>query len=92
MLKNYTKELTVITAVFGLISWSIYVSAASIMMQPPVIKVAELAKPAPKEVKKPAGKEVKKPITTKEIVVKPDPKKDPNRKKPTLKKKYAETK
>jgi hypothetical protein len=45
-----------------------------------------------KEVKKPAGKEVKKPVTTKEIVVTPDPKKDPNRKKPTLKKKYADKK
>ena len=92
MFEHYKKELTVIAAVFGLISWSIHVSAASIMLQPPVIKVAELAKPTPKEVKKPAGKEVKKPVTTKEIVVTPDPKKDPNRKKPTLKKKYADKK
>jgi hypothetical protein len=84
MFKHYKKELTAIATVFGLISWSIYVSAESIMMKPPVIKVAELAKPAPKEVKK--------PVTTKEIVVTPDPKKDPNRKKPTLKKKYADKK
>lgn len=44
-----------------------------------------------KEVKKPAGKEVKKPVTTKEVTT-PDPKKDPNRKKPTLKAKYADKK
>ena len=44
-------------------------------------KVAPAAKPA-----------VKKTTTTKEVVVTPDPKKDPNRKKPTLKAKYADKK
>jgi len=81
MFEHYKKELVSLITVFGLLSYTVYVLAAE-----PV-----KTKPAPvKEVKKPAGKEVKKPVTTKEIVVTPDPKKDPNRKKPTLKKKYAD--
>ena len=82
MLNNYKKELITIITVFGLISYTMYVVAAP----------KEVAKPITKEVKKPVGKEVKKPLTTKEIVVTPDPKKDPNRKKPTLKAKYADKK
>lgn len=100
MWNSYKKELAAIVAALGLISYAVYVVAAPVAA--PVKK--EAAKPADKktppalgviegkEVKKPAGKEVKKPVTTKEIVVKPDPKKDPNRKKPTLKAKYADKK
>ena len=86
MLKNYVKELIAIASAFGLISWSIYIVAAEPVKKPTVVKVAPV--PAKKEVAKPAGKEVKKPITTKEIVVTPDP----NRKKPKLKAKYADKK
>jgi uncharacterized membrane protein len=87
MLKNYTKELTSIVIAFGLISYAVYVCAAEPVKTKPVVVTApkpvkEVKKPVAKEVKKPAGKEV----TT------PDPKKDPNRKKPTLKAKYADKK
>jgi len=90
MLKNYAKELITIASVFGLISYTIYVVAAEPVKKPTVVKVAPV--PAKKEVAKPVGKEIKKPITTKEIVVTPDSKKDPNRKKPKLKAKYADKK
>jgi hypothetical protein len=94
MLKNYAKELTVIGAALGLISYTVYVFAAEPVKAKPVVVEAKKVAPAAKPVTKaaPAKKEVKKPITTKEIVVTPDPKKDPNRKKPTLKAKYADKK
>jgi hypothetical protein len=87
MLKNYAKELTAVAVVFGLLSYAVYVFAAQPVTTKPVVVTApkpvkEVKKPVAKEVKKPAGKEV----TT------PDPKKDPNRKKPTLKAKYADKK
>ena len=79
MWNNYKKELSIITAIFGLIGWAIYVVAA----EPVKTKTIVITAPKPtKEVKKPEGKEV----TT------PDHKKDPNRKKPTLKAKYADKK
>jgi hypothetical protein len=94
MLKNYGKELAAIGVAFGLISYTVYVCAAEPVKAKPVVveakKVAPAAKPATKAT--PAKKEVKKTTTTKEIVVTPDPKKDPNRKKPTLKAKYADKK
>ena len=87
MWNSYKKELTVIIAVFGLISYAIYVCAAEPVITKPIVVTAP--KPA-KEVKKPEGKEIKKPAG-KEVTT-PDPKKDPNRKKPTLKAKYADKK
>jgi hypothetical protein len=80
MWNQYKKELASVILAFGLISYTIYVVAAEPVKTKPIVVTA--AKPVAKEVKKPAGKEV----TT------PDPKKDPNRKKPTLKKKYADKK
>lgn len=91
MLKNYAKELTAIAAVFGLISYTVYVCAAEPVKTKPVVVEAkkEAAKPADK---KPATL-TPAPAKKKEAAVKPaDPKKDPNRKKPTLKAKYADKK
>lgn len=88
MWNNYKKQLTAIVAVFGLISYAIYVVAAETIKTKPVVVTAP--KPVAKEVKKPVAKEVKKPAG-KEVTT-TDPKKDPNRKKPTLKKKYADKK
>ena len=87
MLKNYSKELVAIAAAFGLIGYAVYVTAETIKAKPVVVTAP---KPATKEVKKPVAKEVKKPAG-KEVTT-PDPKKDPNRKKPTLKAKYADKK
>ena len=72
MLKNYRNELVAIAAVFGLISYTVYVCAAEPIKAKPV--VVKQAKPA-KEVK-PAAEPVKKE----------------HKKKPTLKKKYADKK
>jgi hypothetical protein len=74
MLKNYKNELIAIVAAFSLISYAIYVAAAEPITTKPIVVKAK------KEIAKPA-KEVKpaEPV-----------KKDPNRKKPTLKKKYAD--
>lgn len=101
MFKNYAKELSAIAIAFSLIGYTVYVCAKPkeviTATRGHEAEVPKQTQPAPikkdaKEVKKPAGKEVKKP-TTKEIVVTPDPKKDPNRKKPTLKAKFkTETK
>jgi hypothetical protein len=98
MLKNYAKELTAIAAIFGFISWGIYVCVAAPKPKEVLTATrgheAEAPKaapaPAPKEVKKPVAKEVKKPAGKE--VTKPEAKKDPNRKKPTLKAKYADKK
>lgn len=79
MLKNYTKELTVVALIFGLLSYTIYVFAAEPIKTKPVVVTAKKAEPTKKEVVKPAKKAE-------------EPKKDPNRKKPTLKKKYADKK
>jgi hypothetical protein len=88
MWNNYKKELAAIFAALGLISYAIYVVAAEPIKTKPVVVTAP--KPEAKEVKKPVAKEVKKPAG-KEVTT-PDPKKDPNRKKPTLKAKYANKK
>lgn len=88
MLDHYKKELLAIAVVFGLLSYTVYTCAATIMMQPPVIKVAELAKVKPT----PAKKAEPAKATKKEAAKPAEPKKDPNRKKPTLKKKYADKK
>jgi hypothetical protein len=88
MLEHYKKELIAIAVVFGLLSYTIHVCAATIMMQPSVIKVAELAKAKPT----PAKKAEPAKATKKEAAKPAEPKKDPNRKKPTLKKKYADKK
>ena len=83
MLKNYAKELAAIAAIFGFISWGIYVCIAAPAPVAPAAKAA-LDKKAPAKAE-PAKKADK--------AVKPaEPKKDPNRKKPTLKKKYADKK
>ena len=84
MLKSYKNGLIAIAVVFGLIGYAIYVVAAEQIKSKPVVVTAkkEAVKPADKKVAKPA-KEVK-PVA--------EPKKDPNRKKPTLKKKYADKK
>jgi hypothetical protein len=81
MLKNYKNELVAIVAAFSLISYAVYVCAAEPVKAKPVIveakKVAPAAKPAVKKEVKPAAEPAKK---------------DPNRKKPTLKAKYADKK
>ena len=76
MLNSYKKQLVLIATIFGLLSYTVYVCAESIMMKPAVIKVA--TKSAAKPVKKEAARsaEVKKE----------------HKKKPTLKKKYANKK
>ena len=87
MLKNYKIELITIAAVFGLISYTVYSFAETVKSKPVVVT-------AKKEAVKPAGK---KPVDTKasrpkEVKPEAEPKKDPNRKKPILKKKYADKK
>jgi hypothetical protein len=74
MLKSYKNQLIVGVVAFSLLSYMIYVYAAEPIKTKPIVVTAK------KEVVKPA-KEVKpaEPV-----------KKDPNRKKPTLKKKYAD--
>ena len=80
MLKSYKNELIAIATAFGLISYTVYVCAAEPVKVKPVVeakKTAPAAKPAVKKEVKPAAKPAKK---------------DPNRKKPTLKAKYADKK
>ena len=74
MLKSYKNQLIASVAAFSLLSYMIYVYAAE------PVKTKTIVVKAKKEAVKPA-KEVKpaEPV-----------KKDPNRKKPTLKKKYAD--
>jgi hypothetical protein len=75
MLKSYRNELIAIAVVFGLLSYMICVLAAE------PVKTKTIVVKAKKEVAKPA----------KEVKPAAEPtKKDPNRKKPTLKKKYAD--
>jgi outer membrane biosynthesis protein TonB len=76
MLKNYKNELIAIAVSFSLISYTICVLAAE------PVKTKPIAVKAKKEVAKP----------TKEVKPAEPVKKDPNRKKPTLKKKYADKK
>jgi hypothetical protein len=85
MLNNYKKELIAIVAVFGLISYTIYVCAAEpVKAKPAEVKQVE---PAKKATLTPA------PAKKKEAAKPAEPaKKDPNRKKPTLKAKYADKK
>jgi hypothetical protein len=73
MLKNYKNELIAIAAVFGLLSYTMCVLAAEPVKTKPIVVNAK------KEVAKPA----------KEVKPAEPAKKDLNRKKPTLKKKYA---
>jgi len=82
MLKNYSKELVAIAVAFGLISYAVYVVAAEPAKTKPIVVTAK------KEVAKPADKKATKPA--KEVKPEAEPKKDPNRKKPILKKKYAD--
>jgi hypothetical protein len=84
MLKNYKNELIAIATVFGLISYTVYVVAAEPIKTKPVVVTAK------KEAAKPADKKATKPA--KEVKPAAEPKKDPNRKKPILKKKYADKK
>jgi len=83
MLKNYKNDLIIIATFFALISYSMYILAAG----QTIINVAA----AVEQAKKPAAP-VKKTEPVKKVdkaAAKPaEPKKDPNRKKPTLKKKY----
>ena len=74
MLKSYKNELITIAVVFGLLSYSISIFAAEPVKSKPTVVKAK------KEVAKPA----------KEVKPAEPAKKDPNRKKPTLKKKYAD--
>lgn len=76
MWDSYKKDLIIIATIFGLIGWSVYTCAESIMMKPAIIKLA--AKSADKPVKKEAAK--------------PAEAKKEHKKKPTLKKKYADKK
>ena len=76
MLKNYRSELVVISIIFGLIAYGINIAMAAPVPTAPAA-VAALKKNA--EPAKKADKPATKPA---------EPKKDPNRKKPTLKKKF----
>ena len=80
MLKNYAKELAAVAITFGLISYTVYVCAA----EPVKAKAVEVtaAKPADKKAAKPA----------KEVKPAAEPVKKEHKKKPTLKKKYADKK
>jgi len=83
MLKNYRNELIAIVAALGLISYGVYVFAAEKIKTKPIVVEAKKVEPAKKATLTPSKK--------KEAATKPEePKKDPNRKKPTLKKKYAD--
>jgi hypothetical protein len=88
MLKNYKTDLIAIGVVFCLIGYGINVSLAkeTVTTKPVVVtaKKAEKAEPAKKATLTPSKK--------KEAAKPAEPKKDPNRKKPTLKKKYADKK
>ncbi|NDB57490.1 hypothetical protein EB001_03495 [bacterium] len=88
MLKNYRNELVAIVAAFGLISYAVYVCAAEPTKTKPVVVTAK------KEAAKPVDKKAAaKPAAKKEAAKPVEPaKKDPNRKKPTLKAKYADKK
>ena len=82
-----TKEVFALVIAGSLLLWAVGgytqpVKTKTVVVTAPKPTAKEVKKPVAKEVKKPAGKEV----TT------PDPKKDPNRKKPTLKAKYANKK
>ena len=85
MLKNYRKDIIALAAIFGFMGYAIYVCAAP--KQKEVItatrgdKVEAPAKAAP----------ATKPVKAKEVVVKPEVKKE-HKKKPTLKAKYADKK
>jgi hypothetical protein len=74
MLKSYKNQLIAIAVVFGLLSYTICVLAEE------QVKTKTIVVKAKKEVAKPA----------KEVKPAEPAKKDPNRKKPTLKKKYAD--
>jgi len=74
MWQNYKNQLIVIAVVFGLLSYTICVLAAEPVKTKPIVVKAK------KEIAKPA----------KEVKPAEPAKKDPNRKKPTLKKKYAD--
>lgn len=77
MLNHYKKELLSIVVAFSLISYTIYTFAAEPVKTKPVVVTAK--------------KEAAKPVKEVKPAVQPE-KKDPNRKKPTLKKKYADKK
>jgi hypothetical protein len=85
MLNHYKKELIAIATVFGLLSYTVYVVAAEPAKTKPIVVTAK------KEVAKPVDKKAAKPAKEVKPAVEPE-KKDPNRKKPTLKKKYADKK
>jgi len=92
MLKNYAKELTAIAVIFGLIGYGVYVCAEPKQKEVLTATRGHEADAPPKAAPAPAPKqkEAKKPVKKEAVVA--EPKKDPNRKKPTLKKKYADKK
>lgn len=75
MLENYKNDLIIIATFFGLISYSIYTLAAPVPTAPAAVAALKKNAEPAKKVDKAAAKPA-------------EPKKDPNRKKPTLKKKY----
>jgi hypothetical protein len=81
MLKNYIKELSVIGLVFGLISYTVYVFAAEPTKTQPVAVTT-----------KKETKQVKPARPAKEVKPVAEPEKKEHKKKPTLKKKYADKK
>ena len=78
MLKSYKNELIVLATIFAFIGYGINLAMAA-----PKQTAKEIVVTAKKETAKPAKKEASKPAKKTE-----EPKKDPNRKKPTLKKKF----
>ena len=83
MLKNYRKELAAIVAVFGLISYTIYVCAAP--KQKEVLTATRADKVEPAKAAASAPKKSAKEVKPAEV-------KKEHKKKPTLKKKYADKK
>ena len=83
MLKNYAKELTALAVVFGLISYGVYVCAAP--KQKEVLTATRADKVEPAKAAAPAPKKAAKEVKPVEV-------KKEHKKRPTLKKKYADKK
>lgn len=90
MLDHYKKELLAIAVVFGLLSYTIHICAAP--QKDVVLATRGHEAEVPKQAQPAPIKKAVKPTKANKEVKSAEPKKDPNRKKPTLKKKYADKK
>ena len=94
MLKHYAKELTIIGLIFSVLSYSIYVLAAPKQKEVLTATRGHEVEAPPKAAPAPAPKDAKaaKPVVKKEAAKPAEPAKKEHKKKPTLKKKYADKK